>query len=65
MDFFIFLKIFQKSEFGRFEKQEIKLFWPYRKLMIHEICVNFEVHIMYESNPRMPIPPPATPGHLT
>ena len=28
MDFLIFFPNFRKSEFGWFEKQEIKLFWP-------------------------------------
>ena len=29
--FFYFFSNFRKSEFGGFEKQEIKLFWPYQK----------------------------------
>ena len=34
-------------------------------LFFNSIFIYVHKRIMYESNPRMTIPPPATPGHLT
>ena len=36
---------FRKSEFGGFEKQEIKLFWPYNKL-----CTCINSYLLYNKN---------------